>query len=150
MSVILRSWWLGVAAGGRASTGVAVPVLVALRDRGGTPATVGRVVVGIAAAGELVGDKLPMTPSRLTQPQLLGRLAAGGLGAVALAAVERRSVASWVPAALLGAAGAFAGSVLGASWCAAAEDRGLPGTRAALLEDGAVTLLAGRLVGTSP
>jgi uncharacterized membrane protein len=149
MSVILRSWWLGVAAGGRASTGVAVPVLVALRERGGAAAALGRIGVGLAAAGELVGDKLPMTPSRLTQPQLLGRLAAGGLGAGALAALERRPVGAWVPAAVAGAVGAFAGSVLGASWRAAAAERGMPDTRAALIEDATVTLVAGRLVGTA-
>ncbi|MBT0993878.1 hypothetical protein KIN34_06205 [Cellulomonas sp. DKR-3] len=149
MGVILRSWWLGVAAGGRASTGLAVPVLVALRDRDGAAARLGRVVVGLAAAGELVGDKLPTTPSRLGQPQLLGRLAAGGVGAVALAAAERRPVGAWLPAAVLGTAGAFAGSVLGASWRAAAAERGLPDTRAALVEDATVTALAGRLVRTA-
>lgn len=71
---------------------------------------VGRGGALLAAAGELIGDKLPQTPSRMDPAPLGGRLV---LGAAAGAAVARRSGVAALPAALLGAAGAYGGAYLG-------------------------------------
>ena len=62
------------------------------------------------AVGELIGDKLPMTPSRLDTGPLLGRLLFGGLagGAAAHQFGQRSGVG-----ALAGASGALMGSVAG-------------------------------------
>jgi uncharacterized membrane protein len=70
----------------------------------------GLPLAALAAAGELIGDKLPITPSRLDPAPLLGRLASGGVAGVALAdAADRSRIAG----AALGAAGAGIGSVVG-------------------------------------
>lgn len=68
------------------------------------------VVSGLAAGGELIGDKLPMTPSRLAPPALAGRLC---FGAMAGAAIVRNADRSILPGLLLGAAGAGVGSAVG-------------------------------------
>ena len=62
------------------------------------------------AVGELIGDKLPMTPSRLDTGPLLGRLLFGGLagGAAANQSGQRSGVG-----ALAGASGALMGSLVG-------------------------------------
>ena len=67
-------------------------------------ATVG---LGLAAAGELVGDKLPMVPPRIEPPSLIGRSATGALVG---AAVARESGQPLLPGTLVGVAGAIAGS----------------------------------------
>src|SRR5262249_17908271 len=65
----------GVATGMRATTGIGA--LVETASPGlpsvltGPPARIG---AGVAIAGELVGDKLPNTPSRLDPPGLLARV----------------------------------------------------------------------------
>lgn len=64
-------------------------------------------VTKFLAAGEIVGDKLPMTPSRVAPGPLFGRIASGGLCGAALctAAGKRTEVG-----AALGVAGAIAGA----------------------------------------
>ena len=69
-----------------------------------------RVVSSLLAVGELVGDKLPITPSRLSVGPLLGRLA---IGAVAGATICQRSRLSPGVGAAIGATAASAGSVAG-------------------------------------
>lgn len=138
-----RSFVLGLVAGGRSTLAAAVPVAVGLHGRGGAGAGLGRALVRAAVAGEAVADKLPVTPSRLDRPQLDGRLLAGAVGAVALALVRRERPAALPVAAAAGLAGAWAGSVLGASWRAAAGRSGVPDVRAGLVED-AVVLIAAR------
>lgn len=59
---------------------------------------------------ELVGDKLPRTPSRLDRGPLGGRLV---FGALAGAVLRRGAGASLLPGVLLGAVGAGAGSWAG-------------------------------------
>lgn len=61
----------------------------------------------LAAAGELVGDMLPVAPSRLRPGPLGGRLVIGGLAGVTVAREEGGP--AWLGAAL-GAAGALAGA----------------------------------------
>lgn len=120
-----RSLLLGLAAGGRSSLGY----LPAALSSGSTATT----VAGAAVAAEVVADKLPVTPSRLDAGPLLGRVAAGAFGGVALARRERSSV---VLPAVVGAGGAVIGSVLGAAGREIAARHGW-GWQAALAEDAA-------------
>jgi uncharacterized membrane protein len=99
----------------------------------------------LAAAGEMVGDKLPTTPGRLEDGPFLGRVALGaGAGSGVAAAFGRSRIAG----APLGAAGAAAGSVAGYRLRVAAVARtGVPDTAWGLLEDAlavALGLLATR------
>lgn len=101
-------------------------------------------ILAVLAAGELVGDKLPATPSRTALPPLLGRAASGALVGAALFASEGRSA---TVGGLLGAgaavAGAFAGERLRAL---AGRASGLPDPVVALAEDGVVLLAGSRLL----
>jgi uncharacterized membrane protein len=92
-----------------------------------------RLALGVAAAGELVGDKLPMTPSRLAPPALLARLASGATAGGTLAA---RNGASRMLGAVAGAAGAL-GFAAGCAFVRRAVVRrtGLPDPIVALGED---------------
>lgn len=74
----------------------------------GAPA--GTVVTSLLAAGELVGDKLPITPSRISAAPLLGRIAIGAFAGMTLA---QREKASPVMSAALGMAGASVGALTG-------------------------------------
>lgn len=69
-----------------------------------------RVVSSMLAVGELVGDKLPMTPSRLAIGPFLGRIT---IGAIAGAAICQRSRVSPVIGAAIGATTASVGSAAG-------------------------------------
>ncbi len=100
-------------------------------------------VFSLLAAGELVGDKLPKTPSRTAAFPLAGRLAFGaGCGMVLAASSARKSSrrpADLAPAALLGAFGALAGS-FATAWVrrSLTKGAGLPDPPVALAEDAAV------------
>jgi uncharacterized membrane protein len=63
-----------------------------------------------AAAGELVVDKLPRTPSRLEPAGLAGRLV---LGATAAGLFARTRRDPWLPAAAIGAASAIVSAKIG-------------------------------------
>jgi uncharacterized membrane protein len=94
-------------------------------------------VLLLVALGELVGDKLPTTPSRTTLPPVLGRAASGGL--VGAAAFEGRSVAA---GAALGSAAAVVTAFAGERLRALAVGRtGLPDPVVALAEDAIVFLV---------
>lgn len=87
----------------------------------------------VAAAGELVVDKLPMTPARTSPPALVGRIASGALVGAAVAATRRESVV--LPAlagAVSAAASAFAMQTLRAE---AGERLGVPDPAVAVVED---------------
>ncbi|WP_196240559.1 hypothetical protein [Nocardioides anomalus] len=121
--LLWRSTALGVAAGARASLGA---VAFSRAAGWGTKAT------AALSLGELLADKLPQAPSRLQPGSQAGRLASGAVGAAALA---RRSGSSpWLPAAF-GALGAGVGTIAGAAWREAAQQRGWT-WQAALAEDG--------------
>jgi uncharacterized membrane protein len=70
----------------------------------------------LAAGGELIGDKLPVTPSRLAPAPLIGRLVSGGAAGIAIADATSQSA---IAGAALGAVGAGIGSVAG--YCARAS-----------------------------
>ena len=142
-SVLLRAAALGAASGSRSTAGVAAVALTSRRgDRGalasGLGSTPGTVVSALAAAGELVGDKLPATPSRLAPPSLGGRLALGGTSA---AAIARRDGHDPVLPALVGAASAAGMSLLGNRLRAAAARRFGSDRPGAFAEDGLAAAL---------
>ncbi|BCJ68737.1 hypothetical protein [Polymorphospora rubra] len=125
-----RAVALGAATGGRSMTGLAAVTLT-------TPGTStrhrrrARIAALLAAAGEIVADKSPRTPSRLDPAPLAGRLGTGVLAAVLLA---RRNGSRPLIPVLLACAGVVAASVAGATWRAYASRRGHPAL-AALAED---------------
>lgn len=66
-----------------------------------------RLFFGLLATGELVGDKLPRTPSRLAPGPLVGRIVSGaGVGFV----LSRRAGRAPWPGIALGAGAAVAGA----------------------------------------
>ncbi|WP_405592170.1 hypothetical protein [Streptomyces sp. NBC_01190] len=140
---------IGLVSGLRSQSGVAAVALTTDSSATGRPGSLlaGRKATAVsvtAALGELVGDKLPRTPSRLAPGGLLPRLALGAFAATLLAARERPGAPALplLPAAAIGATAAFAGARAGARWRQAAADRGLPDWPAALLEDAATLALA--------
>ena len=68
-------------------------------------------VFTVLALAELVADKLPNTPARTAAMGLLARFLLGGLCGSALALASQP--VSWIPAALLGAAGGIVGAFAG-------------------------------------
>jgi uncharacterized membrane protein len=89
--------------------------------------------------GELVGDKLPATPSRASPPPLLGRAASGALvGAVVFVSEGRRATIGAALGSTAAIVAAFAGERLRAL---AVEKSGLPDPVVALAEDAAVLVV---------
>lgn len=106
--------------------GVAGPGRI-FRRRGAVP------LLTLTAVGELVGDKLPMTPSRMEAGPLLGRLT---LGATAGAGIASAFGRSRVVGGVLGGVGAAVGARLGASYREyTAQRTDTPDAVWALLED---------------
>ncbi|HET9034792.1 MAG TPA: hypothetical protein VFN45_01255 [Myxococcaceae bacterium] len=139
-SALLAASLLGVATGMRSL----LPLAVLSTTRGRRPRL--RALLLPLAATELVGDKLPQTPSRLGPVPLTFRLFAGGLGAAWLVPARRS-----VPLVLAGAAGALAGAVLGArarSRIPAAT--GTPDLPWAVLEDLTAATLTGAAMQLAP
>ena len=102
-------------------------------------------ILAVLAAVELVNDKLPFTPSRLTPVPLGARIVAGGLVGATLAAASQQSLAV---GALIGAAGGLAGSYAGYHARRALVTKvGLPDFAVALIED-AITIATSILIAT--
>ncbi|ADW67125.1 hypothetical protein AciX9_0034 [Granulicella tundricola MP5ACTX9] len=96
-----------------------------------SPISVG--VFSVLAVGELIGDKLPMTPARTAIGPLVARICFGGLVGT-IAAMSLRGAP--VEGLLLGVLGALAGSFLGYHiriWLT--KDFGWPDLIVALAED---------------
>ena len=110
-AAIVGSVLLGAASGLRGQLGLAAvvvrsdPSLPPLFRRPWT-----RRLLVAAAAGELVVDKLPTTPSRLEPPGLAGRLVMGGLAAGLFAQTRQ---AAWLPASAIGATCAIVAAKIG-------------------------------------
>ncbi len=136
-SVACRTVLLGVATGSRASLGVAAPLLGG-RAAGSRPPRAVTVGVALGVVGELVGDLLPITPSRLRTPGPQSRAATAAAGGVLLA--RRDGVGVLLPAVLAALASA-AGTWGGAAWRRWAARRG-PDWPAALAEDAVALTLA--------
>jgi uncharacterized membrane protein len=108
---VVGSVFLGAASGLRGQLGVAT--LVARSDPSLPPIfrqPWTRRLLVVAAAGELVVDKLPGTPSRLAPPGFAGRLAMGALAAGLFAQTRR---APWLPPAAIGASSAAVAAKIG-------------------------------------
>ncbi|MGF0115480.1 hypothetical protein ACQFYA_04025 [Promicromonospora sp. Marseille-Q5078] len=139
--LVVRALALGLAAGSRATLGVAAPLLGPApahrlpTHRLRRPAGVARTLAGLAVAGEIVGDKLPATPSRLDPPGPETRAGSGAVGGLLLALRHHASAGSTAAATAAGAAGGLAGTFVGAAWRAAVAERGWPDLPAALAED---------------
>jgi uncharacterized membrane protein len=102
MSFALRTFGMGFVAGLRSLTAPAVAL--ASTD---SPLT---LPVSILAAGELVADKLPITPSRLEQPGLGVRICSGAYCAFVLADAFDGDIGCGLANGILGAlTGAWAG-----------------------------------------
>jgi uncharacterized membrane protein len=130
---------LGAASGLRSQLGVAT--LVA-RSNPSLPRMfrepwVSRLLLA-AAAGELVVDKLPATPSRLAPQGIVVRLAMGALAA-GLSAHTRQP--SWLPAAALGASSAAIAAKVGHD-ARARLARYAPDPAVAVVEDALALALA--------
>jgi uncharacterized membrane protein len=135
MSLLTRAALLGLATGGRSTSGLAALALTNRRGTGALGSRWTRRLAGTAAAGEFVGDKLPQTPSRLQPEGLVPRLVLGAVAGAVLTHREGGSRNRTVLAGGLGLLAAAAGSRLGASWrqlAARRFGRDLPG---ALIED---------------
>jgi uncharacterized membrane protein len=142
-ATLLRAAALGAASGARSSAGITAVALTSGRDeegalapRLGSPA--GTAITALMAAGELVADKLPATPSRLAGPGLLPRAA---LGATSAAAMARRDGQDPALPGVIGLAGAVAASVLGVRLRAAAARRFGSDKPGAFAEDAVAALL---------
>ncbi len=72
--------------------------------------TTGAVVTSLLALGELIGDKLPFTPSRLTPGPLGGRVLTASLAGAALSIGMGQG---WIPGLLSSAIGSGAGAFSG-------------------------------------
>ena len=150
--MLLLIFVLGVMAGLRSMTPPAVVAWTAHRWSAlaqsslsfmGWPVTA--YILAAFAAVELVTDKLPFTPSRLTPVPLGARIFAGGLVGATLAAASQQSLAV---GALVGAAGGLAGSYAGYHARRALVTKvGLPDLAVALIED-AITIATSILIAT--
>ncbi len=94
-----RALLLGLVAGSRSMTPIAAIALASRRHRA--------IALGLAGS-ELVGDKLPRTPSRLAAGPLVGRFAIGVFAGAW--AVRTGGLAARMIGALLGACGAAIGA----------------------------------------
>jgi uncharacterized membrane protein len=135
MSLLSRAALLGLATGGRSTSGLAALAVSNPSTSGVLGSRWTRRLASTAATGELVGDKLPQTPSRLQPEGLLPRLVLGAAAGAILSHREGGSRNRTLLAGLLGLLGAGGGSRLGVSWRQLASRRfgkDLPG---ALIED---------------
>ncbi|QYN31866.1 DUF4126 family protein [Pseudonocardia sp. DSM 110487] len=124
-AALLRAAALGAASGSRSAAGLAAVALTSRPDDTGPVASrlggrTGGALSGLAAAGELVADKLPGVPSRLAPLGLIPRAA---FGATSAAAVARRDGHDPTLPGLVGATAAIGAAVLGVHLRAAAQRR---------------------------
>lgn len=148
---LTRAATLGVVAGLRSQLPLALLSLSARRYGTGpavlrSPAVM-TLLVG-CAAGEIVVDKLPFTPSRLLPGSLAVRI---GVGSLAGAFLCRRSGQATAAGAICGGVSALAGSYAGYHVRRSLVlSTGLPDPLIAVLEDGVATGLGGWATGCSP
>ena len=143
LSPLARAGLLGVLTGARSATPLAGLALArdsrtvtgSWQDWAVFRSSIGRVVAVAAGAGELVGDKLPSTPSRVAGGAIVGRVVAGAVVGLAMGTTELRADRR-VQGALVGAVGAIVGSFAGYLGRKAVVERtGLPDVAVALVED---------------
>ena len=148
-NVITQAFAIGVVAGMRSMT---APALVTHYLSGGRRPRLGRLnfmrskaaatAFKVAAAGELVGDKLPNTPARTQAGPLVGRALSGVLCGAALARGGRESA---VAGAVFGAVGGIVGTYAFHALRRTLTEAGLPDLVVALGED-ALAVGGGRAI----
>lgn len=131
-NAVVRAALAGAATGSRSMTGLAALTLTTPGGATGQPdrllaRTWVKALVSAGAAGELVADKLPRTPSRLAPPSLGARFVAGAVAGFIIARratpadeADLPSPAATVTAAAVSAGAALATTWLGARWRRAA------------------------------
>lgn len=154
LPTIARSGLLGLTTGARSFSGIAAQVSVTPTGPRQPERALGQPwvkgLLGLVALGEIVGDKLPATPSRLAPPALVGRL--GLAGATALLVARAREPGPTIPPSAPVAVGVAVGASLasaffGHAWrgCAAtAVGRDWPGAVAEDVVASALAVLATR------
>lgn len=98
-------------------------------------------IFSLLAAGELVTDKLPQTPSRKVPVQFGTRVLMGGLAGATIS----MNAGVWIAGAILGMIGAVAGTLGGANLRAQLAARFKSDRPAALIED-AVAIIGAILI----
>jgi uncharacterized membrane protein len=98
------------------------------------------IIFSVLAVGELIGDKLPMTPSRVSAFPLIARIGFGALvGAIAATGLQGQVIEGVLLGSISAIAGAFLGFHLRQTLV---KDWGLPDLGVALVEDGLAIGLA--------
>lgn len=153
-SIFARALALGFAAGLRAMTPIGMLARHqpdAARSAGWARWPImrsgaGRKVLQFGWIGELIGDKLPMTPSRLQPSQMGVRISLGMIAGLAVG-TGRHGAGPKIGGAVLGAAGAVAGSYGGFhARKLAGEASGIPDPAVAVVEDVAAAMIANAAV----
>jgi uncharacterized membrane protein len=153
-NLILRTAILGFATGLRTTWGVASLSLHASREPRGFKGTrfgwlayrPVAAMFGLLAAGELVGDKLPIVPARVAPIPLLGKVQFGSL--VGSATFTEADAPAW-QGALIGATCAVAGAFAGYNYrTRTARALGVPDLPVAIIEDAATAGLAAAALST--
>jgi len=151
VTAINRAVQLGIGTGLRSMTPLAALSWAASTGRAPAPSgsplqflgnrVVARLLL-LMAAGELVADKLPMTPKRTMPASLIGRVGLGALCGVVVCSQEQQPVAL---GAGIGALAAGWSTYAATAGRAVLTEMGLPDVAVALAEDvltGALTLAA--------
>ncbi len=141
---LVRTLALGFLSGGRSGTPLAVLALnhdnKAVKGDWqqwkafSTP--LGRGLLVASAIGELIGDKSPKAPARISPMGLIGRIGAGAFAGAALGTTGSRDLR--IEGAILGGVGAIVGSFAGWAARKLLSSSGLPDPVGALAEDAAV------------
>jgi uncharacterized membrane protein len=112
--LVLRAGLLGVVAGLRSQLPTAALAARGLEPASGPLAVLGsgggRRAAYLAAAGEIVADKLSVTPHRMDRGPLIGRVVSGAVAAAVLASASGVRGARLALPVLAGAAGGYLGS----------------------------------------
>jgi uncharacterized membrane protein len=112
--LVLRSGLLGIVAGLRSQFPAAALAAGGLEPTARPLALIatrgGRRAAYLAAAGEIVADKLPVTPDRVQTGGLVARAASGAIAGAVLASAGGVRGARLVLPVLAGAGGAYLGS----------------------------------------
>ncbi|MEE7490277.1 hypothetical protein [Methylobacterium oryzae] len=148
MQAYATSFGIGFVAGMRSMSACAALTWAAALGRtrrAPIPAGIGaRAGATAAALAEMAGDKMPFAPDRRIPPSFAFRLAIGAVGGWALAG--RR--ASPETGALVGAAGALAGTLIGRS-ARGGDSRTASGRGRGLAEDATAALLAALVIASA-
>ena len=138
-NVITQAFAMGVVSGMRSMTAPALVTHYLSRDRrprlgrfNFMRSKLAATAFKVAAAGELVGDKLPNTPARTQAGPLVGRALSGALCGAALARSRRESA---VTGAVFGAVGGVVGTYAFYALRHTLTEAGLPDLVVALGED---------------